>query len=162
MTIRAQITGYPRQHFSRDGKHSYVTVFNNQARRARSRETGDWEQRGDDIPVEAILWNEAADKLIDQMPGDDWLVTVEGALRAQNYETKDGEAKWKLVMDFPKIVGFVPPRETTTNTVKTEHSALTGVDRETVFDSEDSEEFEIFYTHQVSDADTDAQTLKAF
>ena len=108
-----QIIGTPQLRFTNDGR-AILDVSQNLAPRSRDKTTGEWGQVGIDMWTRGSIWasesGPSPEAIMDACPPG-WRVILQAdSVRRSEYRDKSGQARVNDELQFPRFVGFQPPR----------------------------------------------------
>lgn len=109
-----QIIGKPQLRFTNDGR-AILDVSQNLAPRSRDKQTGEWGQVGIDMWTRGSIWasenGPSPEGIMDACPPG-WRVILQAdSVRRSEYRDKNGQARVNDELQFPRFVGYQPPRD---------------------------------------------------
>lgn len=94
MTVSGRVIAEPEIRFSQSGI-AVATIRIADNRRKLNKETQQWEDDGDPLYINVIVWKNLAEMAVEQIAMKDMIV-ASGDLRQRNWETKTGEKRVTL------------------------------------------------------------------
>lgn len=110
MPATATITGHisePVLRWTQSG-HSVLSLSIGATPRRKNRETGQWEDDGAPLWINATLWDQDAEDAAEILRKGDAVIAT-GTLALETYTTANGQPGQKLVLRFPKIAKQLRP-----------------------------------------------------
>ena len=78
--------------------------------RSRSKTTGEWDDVGAPLWLNAAFWDDEAQSLADHLSQGD-RVSVEGTLVVETYKRRDGGEGTRMEIRSPRFLGVIPRRK---------------------------------------------------
>lgn len=109
MTAKVIATGHiaePKLGFTPSGK-ACLELRIAATPQTKNPQTGEWDNIGADLWINATFWEQHAEKYAEILNTGD-RVTVEGTLKRETFTRRDGTQGEKMVIHFPRLLGFLP------------------------------------------------------
>ena len=109
MAMEATVTGSiaePELRYTAQGK-AVLEVRIGATRRAKDKQSGEWGDDGSPLWVGSTFWEQEAERLAEFLTKG-CKVSVFGTVVREEFQRKDGSAGEKLIIRFPRFLGFTP------------------------------------------------------
>ena len=119
MPATVTVTGHISEPVLRwtQGGHPVLALSIGATPRRKNRETGQWEDDGATLWINATLWDAEAESAYELLRKGDAVIAT-GTLAIETYTTANGQPGQKLVLRFPKVAKA--PRPTPLNSTPTQ------------------------------------------
>lgn len=110
MTVSGRVIAEPELRFAQSGT-AVATIRIADNRRKLNKDTQQWEDDGDPLYINVIVWKNLAEMAVEQIAMKDMIV-ASGDLRQRNWETKTGEKRVTLELHATDVAVSVRSKKT--------------------------------------------------